>query len=123
MVGLSYPGISQLFVAATRPPHLAAIAPMSVIDDLWRQQWPGGIYNSGFTRAWLAIRDLQTRAGGQSWDARRIAEGDGTAAANQRIRSQNLDFELFGRSVEHSGRCSTRAAWRTWCTASRCRCT
>ena len=103
MVGLSYPGISQLFVASTRPPHLAAIAPMSVIDDLWRQQWPGGIYNSGFTRAWLAMRDLQTRAGGQSWDARRIAEGDGTAAANQRIRTQNLDFELFGRSVEHSG--------------------
>ena len=33
MVGLSYPGISQLFVAATRPPHLAAIAPLSVIDD------------------------------------------------------------------------------------------
>lgn len=57
MVGLSYPGISQLFVAATRPPSLAAITPLSVIDDLWRQQWPGGTYNSGFTRAWLAMRD------------------------------------------------------------------
>ena len=33
MVGLSYPGISQLFVAQLRPPHLAAIAPLSVIDD------------------------------------------------------------------------------------------
>jgi hypothetical protein len=63
MVGLSYPGISQLYVAATRPPHLAAIAPMSVIDDLWRQQWPGGVYNSGFTRAWLAMRDDARRAG------------------------------------------------------------
>ncbi len=103
MVGLSYPGISQLFVAATRPPHLAAIAPMSVIDDLWRQQWPGGIYNSGFTRAWLAARNLQTRVGGQTWDLRRIEAGDETAKGNQHIRSQNLDFELFGRSLHTFG--------------------
>lgn len=101
MVGLSYPGISQLYVAATRPPHLAAIAPMSVIDDLWRQQWPGGVYNSGFTRAWLAMRDQQTAAGGQAWDQRRIDAGDEVAAANQRVRSQNCDFEQFGRSIEN----------------------
>ena len=30
MVGLSYGGISQLFVAATRPPSLSAITPLSV---------------------------------------------------------------------------------------------
>ena len=30
MVGISYPGISQLFVARTRPPSLAAITPLSV---------------------------------------------------------------------------------------------
>ncbi len=100
MVGLSYPGISQLYVASTRPPHLAAITPMSVIDDLWRQQWPGGIYNSGFTRAWLAMRDAETQAGGQAWDQRRIDEGDEIAAANQRIRTQNFDFERFGRAIE-----------------------
>ena len=29
------PGITQLFAAGTRPPHLAAIAPMSVTDDLY----------------------------------------------------------------------------------------
>lgn len=101
MVGLSYPGISQLYVAATRPPHLAAIAPMSVIDDLWRQQWPGGVYNSGFTRAWLAMRDRQTAAGGQAWDLRRIEAGDEVALANQRVRTQNFDFEQFGRSMEN----------------------
>lgn len=100
MVGLSYPGISQLYVAATRPPHLAAITPLSVIDDPWRQQWPGGVYNSGFTRAWVAARDLQTRAGGQTWDQRRIDAGDEIAAENQRIRTQNLDFERFGRALE-----------------------
>ena len=32
-MGISYGGISQLFLAATNPPHLAAIAPLSVIDD------------------------------------------------------------------------------------------
>jgi len=101
MVGLSYPGISQLYVAAARPPSLAAITPLSVIDDPWRQQWPGGIYNSGFTRAWVAARDQQTQAGGQSWDQRRIDSGDAVALANQSIRSQNLDFERFGRAMEN----------------------
>ncbi len=100
MVGLSYPGISQLYVAATRPPSLAAITPLSVIDDLWRQQWPGGIYNSGFTRAWLAMRDAETRAGGMAWDLARLEAGDRQAAENQRIRTQNFDFERFGRAIE-----------------------
>lgn len=100
MVGLSYPGITQLYVAATRPPSLACITPLSVIDDPWRQQWPGGIYNSGFTRAWVAARDAQTAAGGQAWDQRRIEAGDEVARANQAIRTQNLDFESFGRASD-----------------------
>ena len=33
MVGLSYPGLSQLFVAQYRPPGLKAITPMSVIEE------------------------------------------------------------------------------------------
>lgn len=100
MVGLSYPGISQLFVAATAPPSLAAVTPLSVIDDLWRQQWPGGTYNSGFTRAWLAQRDAETQVGGMAWDQARIDAGDAQCAANQDIRSLNLDFERFGRAIE-----------------------
>ena len=36
MVGISYMGISQLFVAQTRPPHLRAITPLSVIADTFR---------------------------------------------------------------------------------------
>ena len=101
MVGLSYPGISQLYVASTRPPSLAAITPLSVIDDLWRQQWPGGTYNSGFTRSWLAQRDAETKVGGQAWDQARIDAGDEQAAANQAIRSQNFDFERFGRAIDN----------------------
>ena len=49
MVGISYPGIEQLYVARTTPPHLAAITPLSVIDDTYRGTlWPGGILNTGF---------------------------------------------------------------------------
>ena len=48
MVGISYPGISQLFVAAARPPSLAAIAPMSVIGNTASTLLPGGILNDGF---------------------------------------------------------------------------
>ena len=103
MVGLSYPGITQLYVAATNPPSLAAITPLSVIDDLWRQQWPGGIYNSGFTRAWIAMRDVQSGAGGMAWDQAIIDGGDEQARANQEIRSQNFDFESFGRAIAEYG--------------------
>lgn len=53
MVGISYPGISQLYVAQTRPPSLAAITPLSVIDDTYRSTlYPGGILNTGFAVPW-----------------------------------------------------------------------
>ena len=53
MVGISFAGISQLFVARTQPPHLDAITPLSVIDDTWRGTlYPGGIYNDGFAKSW-----------------------------------------------------------------------
>ena len=100
MVGLSYPGNTQLFVGATRPPHLAAITPLSVLDDLWRQQWPGGIYNSGFTRVWIEMRDAEIKMGGQAWDKQRIENGDEIAAANQQVRTIDLDFVRFGHAMD-----------------------
>jgi len=56
MVGISFSGISQMFVAGTRPPGLAAIAPMSLTDDLYSTGFPGGMFNSGFAGSWLAER-------------------------------------------------------------------
>ncbi|WP_208029274.1 CocE/NonD family hydrolase [Rhabdothermincola sediminis] len=99
MVGLSYSGISQLYVASTRPPSLAAITPLSVIEDPWRLQWPGGIYNSGFARQWLAERDRQAAPGGQSWVSDRVAEGDQTCASNLVLRERNVDYEQFSRRL------------------------
>ncbi|MCC6216532.1 MAG: CocE/NonD family hydrolase [Polyangiaceae bacterium] len=95
MIGLSYSGISQLFVGRTAPPSLAAIAPLSVIADPWQMQWPGGIYNEGFTKQWLSERDAQAASGGQSWTDVRIAGGDTVCEEHQRLRQQNIDFEPF----------------------------
>ncbi|GIU88178.1 MAG: hypothetical protein KatS3mg009_2693 [Acidimicrobiia bacterium] len=96
MVGLSYPGISQLFVAATQPPHLAAIAPLSVIADTARGTLaPGGILNNGFATSWAEERQRDAQAapeGGQAWARRRIENGDETCRANQALRDQSPDI-------------------------------
>lgn len=99
-VGLSYSGITQLYTAATNPPHLAAITPQSVIVDPWLQQWPGGVYNAGFTRRWLEERDRQAAPNGQNWAAKRVDEGDEVCESHQQLRNMNLDFESFGKSLE-----------------------
>ncbi|MFM7140881.1 MAG: CocE/NonD family hydrolase [Alphaproteobacteria bacterium] len=95
MVGLSYAGNSQLYIASTRPPHLAGITAMSVIEDSWQMSWPGGIYNSGFTKQWLAQRDRESAPGGQGWTANRIKAGDTVCEANQTLRAQSIPFEKF----------------------------
>lgn len=100
MVGISYPGISQLFVAATNPPGLAAITPVAVIDDTYRSVlYPGGIYNSGFAKEWGAERQDQTRAYGQDWVTTQVEEaGDSVCADNQLMRSQNVDLAAQARA-------------------------
>ena len=101
MVGLSYAGITQLYTAATQPPSLAAVTALSVIKDPWLQQWPGGVYNGGFTRKWLSERDNQASAGGMSWTDERIEAGDEVCESHMDLREQNIDFEAFGRSLVH----------------------
>jgi predicted acyl esterase len=96
MVGISFPGITQLFVAKTRPPHLSAITPLSVLDDTYDTLYPGGIFNNGFALGWAKDRVADakpaTRAGqGQSWARKRIAAGDETCRDNQDLRLQSAD--------------------------------
>lgn len=53
MWGLSYPGMSQLGVAAERPKHLDAIAPFHALSSVYRDVgYPGGIFNPAFAAAW-----------------------------------------------------------------------
>jgi uncharacterized protein len=92
MVGISYPGISQLFVARSRPPHLSAITPLSVLDDsLKATLYPGGILNTGFAVDWNNQRQEQARPRGQKWAADKIDGGDKVCADNQLLRLQNPD--------------------------------
>lgn len=93
MIGLSYPGISQLFVAKSQPPSLAAIAPESVIGDIYRGTvFPGGIYNNGFVAEWSNSVGERAEPGGYEFVADLIADGDEMCEANQALRSQNLDL-------------------------------
>ncbi|MEM7141942.1 MAG: CocE/NonD family hydrolase [Actinomycetota bacterium] len=93
MVGISYSGISQLFVAQTQPPNLAAITPISVIEDSYRGVvQPGGIYNNGFAKSWGDSRQGANDAYGQDWVNQRVDEGDTICDENQLLRSQNRDL-------------------------------
>lgn len=93
MVGISYPGISQLFVAATQPPSLNSITPLSVLDDSYRGTlYPGGILNTGFAVDWTQQRVDQAQPYGQGWTQQRADEGDTMCADNQLLRLQNPDL-------------------------------
>ena len=92
MVGLSYPGISQLYVASMQPPSLSAITPLSVIDDTVRGTLaPGGIFNAGFALSWADEVGEKAKPYGQGWEQARVDAGDTTCAENQRMRGQNVD--------------------------------
>ncbi len=94
-IGISFPGISQLYVAGSRPPHLAAAAPFSVIADIYRSPgFPGGIFNNGFAQSWLRDRAndaMPAPEGGQPWARKRAREGDTVCIDNQRLRLQTED--------------------------------
>ncbi len=95
MVGISYPGIEQLYVARTRPPHLSAITPLSVIDDTYRGTlWPGGILNTGFATPWATARAHDAQPYGEGWEHSPDPANPGpnpTCDANQLVRDQNPD--------------------------------
>jgi uncharacterized protein len=96
MVGISYPGIAQTFVAPTQPPHLAAIAALSVVADTYNSLAdPGGIPNIGFPREWAQERDNAARPYGQGWE-HQVVNGGGAVgqqcAENQLLRHQNASL-------------------------------
>src|SRR5215218_9670571 len=103
MMGISYGGISQLFTAATQPPSLAAISPLSVIDNTQTTLYPGGILNTGFALEWAKERVHDAEAAGpnsgQGWAYQRVQEGDQTCAANQALHPEAVD--LLGKVEEN----------------------
>jgi predicted acyl esterase len=96
MMGISYGGISQLFTAATRPPSLAAITPLSVIDNTQTTLYPGGILNTGFALEWAKERVHDAEAAGpdsgQSWSYKQIQAGDQTCKENQALHPEAVNL-------------------------------
>ncbi len=105
MMGISYGGISQLFVAATDPPDLAAIAPLSVLDSSATTLYPGGILNTGFAVGWAEDRQhdaLPASAhGGQAWALQRIQQGDATCKRNQILHGEAPNLLAKVRANSH----------------------
>jgi putative CocE/NonD family hydrolase len=80
MIGVSFGGITQLLTAATRPPHLRAIAASSSLSDLYRDvAYPGGVLEYDFPFAWTAV---QKEGGTQELATSAVPQGDAKCAAN-----------------------------------------
>jgi len=96
MIGISYGGISQLFVAATDPPDLAAITPLSVLDNSETTLYAGGILNTGFALPWAQERVHDalpaSASGGQPWAYARIQHGDRTCRADQVLHGEAVNL-------------------------------
>jgi len=120
LVGISYSGLSQFPVAGTDPPALAAIAPLSPTDDLFSTGYPGGIYNNGFAKGWIAqrISDAEPAPqGGQPWARAEIAAGDTTCLANQRLHLQAEGLEtLVGPGLARAPSLFDRRSPQDWAT-------
>lgn len=53
MIGISYPGHTQIFTAAKRPKGLKAITPYAVTASAYREVWrPGGLFAVNFIGGW-----------------------------------------------------------------------
>jgi predicted acyl esterase len=105
MMGISYGGISQLFTAQTRPPSLAAISPLSVIDSTQTTLYPGGILNTGFAVPWAQerVHDAEPASanGGQPWAYQQIQQGDQLCADNQVLHPEAADLMAKIRANDH----------------------
>jgi uncharacterized protein len=105
MLGISYGGISQLFTAQTEPPSLAAITPLSVIDQTQTTLYPGGILNTGFALNWAQerVHDAMPAGpdSGQPWAYQRIQQGDQTCADNQVLHPEAADLIAKIRANDH----------------------
>src|SRR3954468_24365085 len=105
MFGISYGGISQLFTAATRPPSLEAISPLSVIDATATTLYPGGIRNDGFAVAWAKERQAEAQPAGkpgtQPYAEQQIKDGDKTCKDNQTLHPEAADLLAKIKANEH----------------------
>ncbi|MER9643197.1 CocE/NonD family hydrolase [Mesorhizobium sp. M0239] len=91
MVGNSYSGSSQLWVAAERPPHLKAIVPTAIVDGFETMGYMGGMLQP-YLATWEAYTQ-NMHPTGKEW---RISHGDSECAkvrgsARQIVKNQYFD--------------------------------
>jgi putative CocE/NonD family hydrolase len=99
MIGKSYPGITQFFVAQHRPPHLTALTPGHFFGDAYRDiAFPGGIFNYAFASLWSFVAQP---APGYAASGSSVAGGDATCARHQRHHADNLRTNPFLQAQEH----------------------
>ncbi|MEA2452779.1 MAG: hypothetical protein QOG04_1489 [Actinomycetota bacterium] len=99
MIGKSYPGITQLFVAEAQPPHLSAISPGHYFIDAYRDvAFPGGILNYAFASLWSFI--AQPGPGFIDQPTETGARND-TCTANVTKYARNLRTNPFLQAQEH----------------------
>src|SRR4051794_1284666 len=105
MLGISYGGISQLSPAQLDPPSLAAISPLSVIDQTQTTLYPGGILNTGFALNWAKERVHDAKpasaTGGQPWAYHRIQGGDATCRSDQALHGEAIDLLKKIKANDH----------------------
>ncbi|MHB8220251.1 MAG: CocE/NonD family hydrolase, partial [Acidimicrobiales bacterium] len=104
LVGISFSGISQFFTAGTRPPDLAAIAPMSTTTTLFSTGFPGGMFNKGFAASWIAERVSTAQpapTGGATYAKTLIADGTQQCLVNQRLRLQMQTIATLLKKGSH----------------------
>ena len=85
-MGISYGGISQLFVGATRPPNLAAITPLSVIDNTADDALPGRHPQHRLRRSQWAQDRVARREAGVGHRAARPGPTSGSRRATRPAR-------------------------------------
>ncbi|MCC6173209.1 MAG: CocE/NonD family hydrolase [Gammaproteobacteria bacterium] len=80
MIGGSYPGHTQILVAAQQPTLLKAISPSAITASVYDEIiYPGGIFNVGFASRW----SLMHQPGAEAFGVKaRIGWGDTECAAN-----------------------------------------
>lgn len=101
MWGISYPGMTQIGTAATRPPHLDAIAPWNALGSSYRDvSFPGGIFNRVFGVQWAVLAQPELSFGSSLTDG--ILREDQTCLANLAQHADTgVNGETFAKVKSH----------------------
>lgn len=101
LFGLSFPGVTQIGVAAERPPHLDAIAPFQAATDLYRDvAAPGGLPNTGFGSFWGLANQPRGSYGVGVQQAARTRDS-GCAQAQATHLAAEPSNNIFVQGIQH----------------------